>query len=141
MFGDQEESKDQKIYDIYKQAIDAIHLNQRLRIAYILSFQLEKKHVDKLPKLFDIKKKQEWILEKIKDLELNRIVELRFRVIEGQEGYKYFDKIINDNANDVWNYDKEIEQKIIDIESELLYFFAQIVKTLDISVDLDELIG
>lgn len=141
MFGDVEESKDQKIYDIYKQAMEALNLNQRLRVAYVLSFQLEKKHTDKLPKDFNITQKQTWILDKLKDLELNRIIELRHRVTDTQEGYKYFDKIINDNPNDVWNYDESTEKKIIEIENELLFFFAQIVKTLDISIDLDELIG
>ena len=58
-----------------------------------------------------------------------------------EQGYKNFDKIINDNPNDVWNYDESTEKKIIEIENELLFFFAQIVKTLDISIDLDELIG
>lgn len=141
MFDDQEASKDQKIYDIYKQAMEALNLNQRLRIAYVLSFQLEKKHTDKLPQDFKLEEKQKWILEKLKSIALNRVIELRHRVIDTQEGYKYFDKIINDNPNDVWNYHAETEQMVIDIENELLYFFAQIVKTLDISIDLDELIG
>lgn len=141
MLDDQEASKDQKIYDIYKQAMEALNLNQRLRIAYVLSFQLEKKHKDKLPKEFKLEEKQEWILRKLKDIELNRIIELRHRVTDTQEGYKYFDKIVNDNPNDVWNYDEKTEKQIIEIENDLLYFFARIVTTLDISMDLDELIG
>lgn len=141
MIGDEEANKDQKIYDIYKQAMEAPNLNHKLRVAYVLSFQLEQKHLAKLPKDFDITKERAWILERMKDLEIHRQIELRFKVTESQEGYKYFDRIMNDNPNDVWNYNKEAEKLIIDAEAKLLFFFAQIVKTLDIGVDFEDLIG
>jgi len=137
---DEEVGKDEKIYDIYKDAINETNLNIKLRKAYVLSFQLEKKHLDKMPDGFSIELEQAWILERVKDLGFNRLVDLRYRVTEGVEGYKYFDFIDNDNVKDVFNYDKEVEEKIVMVESQLLKLFALIVKTLDITVDFEELL-
>ena len=137
---DEEVGKDEKIYDIYKDAINETNLNIKLRKAYVLSFQLEKKHLDKMPDDFSIELEQAWILERVKDLGFNRLVDLRYRVTEGVEGYKYFDFIDNDNVKDVFNYDKEVEEKIVMVESQLLKLFALIVKTLDITVDFEELL-
>jgi hypothetical protein len=140
MIVDEDAQKDQKIYDIYKQAMEAPNLNHKLRVAYVLSFQLEKKHTDRLPADFDITQERVWILESIKNIEIHRQIELRFKVTESQEGYKYFDKIMNDNPNDVWNYNEDCEKLIIEAEAKLLFFFAQIVKTLDIGIDFEDLI-
>jgi len=140
MIVDEDAQKDQKIYDIYKQAMEVPNLNHKLRVAYVLSFQLEKKHTDRLPADFDITQERVWILETIKNIEIHRQIELRFKVTESQEGYKYFDKIMNDNPNDVWNYNEDCEKLIIKAETKLLFFFAQIVKTLDIGIDFEDLI-
>jgi len=137
---DEEVGRDEKIYDIYKDAINETNLNIKLRKAYVLSFQLEKKHVEKLPDDFNIEVWQGWLLERIKDLKFNRLLDLRYRVTEGAEGYKYFDFIDNDNPKDVFNYDEDAERQIIDVESRLLKLFALIVKTLDISFDIEELL-
>lgn len=136
----EENNKDQKIFEIYKDAISSTTLIKRLEQSYILSFQLEKKHLEQLPKDFDLLKERAWILSKLSDLELNRKLNLREKVVSTQEGYQYFDNIEElDNPNNVFNYDKVLDADMMLITNRLLRFFANIIKTLDIEFDLGDL--
>lgn len=138
-YDDEGKSKDDKIYDLFKQAMQQPNLLEKLKWARIISFQLETKHETQLPKEFLIKKERDWLQDLLLNAELTRDLELRYRVTDGTEGYKYFDRIANDNPNDVFNHGDELEASIRHIELRLTTFFAVIVKTLDISDEGDDL--
>ena len=134
--------KDAKIFEIFKSAMECSFLVNKLRYAFILTFQLEKYHLGKLDKDFSIVEERKFIQGRLLDLKLLRSLNLQFRVTEGVEGYKYFDNIIEgDNPNNVYNFDEELEGEIASINLRLLTFFAQVVKTLDIEQDLSSLLS
>ena len=131
---DEGKGKDEKIYDLFKQAMQEQNLVVRLKWAILILRQLEPKHIEQFPKGFSIQKEMQWLYNILKDNEFKKRIELRYRVTEGTEGYKYFDKIANDNPNDVFNYDRDTEDIIIDTELRLIDLFGYIVKTLDIEI-------
>jgi len=138
---DEENNKDSKIYDIYKSAMETPNLLTKLKIAFVLTYQLEKKHTDQLPANFSLENERKFIKQILGNLKLNKNLNLHHKVTEGIEGYKYYDNIEDENPNNIYNYDKEIEREITKIEMRLVHLFAQIVKTLDVSTSIEELIS
>ena len=132
----EENGKDSKIYDIYKSAMETTNLINKLKIAFVLTYQLEKKHTDQLPANFSLENERHFIKKSLSNLKLNKSLNLHHRVTENLEGYKYYDNIEDDNKNNVYNYNEAVEKEIIDIELKLLFLFAHIVKTLDLETDI-----
>jgi hypothetical protein len=138
-YDEEDKGKDEKIYDLFKQAMQETKLLERIKWARIIIHQLEQKHLVQLPKDFLIKVEFDWLASLLTDHQLVRELELRYKVTDGVEGYKYFDRIENDNPNDIFNFRTDLEVKISKIELRILDLFSIIVKTLDVEIEGDDL--
>ena len=100
----------------------------RMEIAYILSYAVS----TEIQRKVNAVKLRKLCLTHLKDEVFMRRLRKRLSIteIEGIESAKYWDKII-DKFEDTYNYDKEMEIEILEINMELLQFLGSLIKELD----------
>ncbi len=123
-----DEGEANKISDLVVKFIEFTRIDVRIEITYILTFQLTEEQQKKIK---DFEKVRNFCRGLLLDEEFLRKLRKRLAVTETQDSIKYWDKII-DKFDDTHNYNKELEEQVLQINIYLIEFIARLLRELEI---------
>lgn len=137
--------KDFKIYDLCMRAMMAESLFHSIMFCITISYQLDESHIDKIQMEysdFNLKKERRYFESLLTNSEFVRFLDKRMTILASDEPYQYFDELVTDDVQDVYNFDDKNESKRLDEYLHISQFLGKVMSGLAISKDdLEKIFG
>ena len=144
MFNDDEEkTKDLKIYDLCLRAFSSPTIKVSSLLCIVILKQLDKNHIKSVKESFpsfNMKKYREYFKQVIFDMEFTRFINLRASITSSDDASQYFDKIDTGDDTDVFNYNENLELRIVNEEFFIAEFLGEIMSVLSVEEGFEDIL-
>ena len=131
-------TKDFKLYDLCMRTLGCGTLFGALMFCITISYQLDSDHVGKIKenhKEFGYKEEKEYFEGLLNDATFIRFLGMRETILTSDDPYQYFDRLMTDDPQDVFNFDEKNENARVKVFLHIAQFLGKVMSSLAIEKD------
>jgi len=131
-------TKDFKLYDLCMRTLGCESLFKAVMFCITISYQLDEDHIERIKdnhKDFDEAKEMQYFEGLLSDLGFVRFLDKRETILSSEDPYQYFDELITDDPQDVFNFDEENEKVRLAVFLHIAQFLGKVMSSLAIEKD------